>query len=125
VQRIVFSQDMSTAITHEESLEQFSKQIEFVLNSYVPHNLQINNYNSIVLGGLGGSGIGAKIVSDYMQVSLSIPAQLIGDYHLPAYVNKKTLVILCSYSGNTEETLSLLSEAKAKGCQIFSHNFRW
>ncbi len=40
------------------------------------------------------------------------------DYHLPAYVNKNSLVILCSYSGNTEETLNLFEEAKAKECHI-------
>ena len=109
---------MSHAITHEESLDQFSEQIQFVLNTYTPHNLDLNKYSNILLGGLGGSGIGAKIASDFMQSSLSVPTQLISDYNLPAYVSEKTLIILSSYSGNTEETLSLLAQAIEKHCDI-------
>ena len=111
---------MPHAITHEESLDSYRSQIDFVLNSYKPHGMQLSRFQNIILGGLGGSGIGAKIVSDYMQASLSVPSQLIGDYDLPAYANDKTLVILSSYSGNTEETLSLQSKAQARGCAIIT-----
>ena len=80
----------------------------------------MTNYNNIVLGGLGGSGIGAKIVSDYVQGSFPVPTQLVGDYELPAYVNKNTLIILSSYSGNTEETLSLMAQAEERQCDIMA-----
>ena len=41
-------------------------------------------------------------------------------YHLPAYLNEKSLVFFISYSGNTEETLSCMYDAVKKGCQIVS-----
>jgi glucose/mannose-6-phosphate isomerase len=40
------------------------------------------------------------------------------DYELPAFVGKNSLVIGSSYSGNTEETLIALNDAKAKGATI-------
>jgi glucose/mannose-6-phosphate isomerase len=39
-------------------------------------------------------------------------------YELPAYADEKTLVIGSSFSGNTEETLSAIENAKMRGCQI-------
>jgi len=39
-------------------------------------------------------------------------------YHLPAYVDESTLVLLISYSGNTEETLSCMLDAVKKGCKM-------
>lgn len=37
---------------------------------------------------------------------------------MPAWVNKNTLVIACSYSGNTEETLESIAIAHKQGAQI-------
>ena len=49
---------------------------------------------------------------------IKIPITLINDYTLPAFVDKNTLVVGSSYSGNTEETLEALSTAVAKNAQI-------
>ena len=70
------------------------------------------------MGGLGGSGIGALIAKNWFYDKCSTPIEAVADYHLPTYINRKTLVILNSYSGNTEETLSMFEEAKAAGCHI-------
>jgi len=59
---------------------------------------------NILICGMGGSGIGGKIVSQWIESEISIPVQLLNDYTIPACVGEKTLVIGCSYSGNTEET---------------------
>src|SRR4051812_44268414 len=73
-----------------------------------------NDFNNVVVTGLGGSGIGGSIVQNYVFDKLKIPFIVNKDYFLPAFVNKKSLVIVCSYSGNTEETLMALQEAKKK-----------
>lgn len=73
---------------------------------------------NLVFIGMGGSGIGAKIVSEWIQNEISIPIQLLQDYTIPKYVNENTLVIACSYSGNTEETLSCAALAKNQGANI-------
>jgi glucose/mannose-6-phosphate isomerase len=45
-----------------------------------------------------------------------IPASLNRSFQLPGWVNKDTLALIISYSGNTAETLSCFKEAIAKGC---------
>ncbi len=76
------------------------------------------NVSYIVICGMGGSGIGGKIVSQWVASSSSLPILFVQDYELPAFVTEKTLVIGSSYSGNTEETLISLLEAKKRGARI-------
>ena len=77
-----------------------------------------NTINNVVITGLGGSGIGGKIVSDIVSGSAACPILINNDYTLPAFVNENTLVIACSYSGNTEETLTAVGTAIEKGAEI-------
>ena len=94
-------------ITHESSLENFTEQFDFVLDNYPNHEMNVNQFDNIVMGCLGGSGIGAVIAKNWFFDKCSIPIETVADYHLPKFAGKKTLVILNSYSGNTEETLQL------------------
>jgi glucose/mannose-6-phosphate isomerase len=105
-------------LTHEKSLENFTEQFEYVLENYKSHGLGVDDFDNIVLGGLGGSGIGAVLIKNWLFDKCPIPIETVADYHLPKYISRKTLVVLNSYSGNTEETLSLFEEAKAEGCHI-------
>lgn len=105
-------------ITHESSLENFTEQFEYVLDNYTSHGLGIDDFNNIVLGGLGGSGIGAVLAKNWFFDKCPIPIETVADYHLPKFINKKTLIVLNSYSGNTEETLQMFAEAKTEGCHI-------
>lgn len=73
---------------------------------------------NIVVAGMGGSAIGAHIMDALYSNELKAPLEIINDYHLPAYVDKNTLVVLSSYSGSTEETLSCLDEAQKTGAKI-------
>ena len=66
---------------------------------------------NILITGLGGSGIGGTIVSEIVSNECPVPITVNKDYFLPAFVNEKTLVIVCSYSGNTEETLQAMEVA--------------
>lgn len=66
---------------------------------------------NVVICGLGGSGIGGEIVKEWMRPLANLSIEVCHRYKLPEYVNHNTLVIACSYSGNTEETLTAVQEA--------------
>lgn len=74
--------------------------------------------SSIVLAGLGGSAIGGDLVRSYLADTLSIPMSINRTYRLAGSVGKNTLVIASSYSGDTEESLSMFADAHAKGAKI-------
>ncbi len=76
------------------------------------------DFNNVVVTGLGGSGIGGSIVQNYVFDKMKIPFTVNKDYFLPVYVNRKTLVIVCSYSGNTEETLMAMKAAMKKRATV-------
>jgi glucose/mannose-6-phosphate isomerase len=72
--------------------------------------------DDVVFAGMGGSSLVAELVKTWPE--LEEPFVVVKDYKLPAFVDEDTLVILASYSGNTEETLECLAEARAKKAQI-------
>lgn len=84
--------------------------------------LPFENYkfSKIIFAGLGGSAIGADLVKSYLYFESKIPIIVCRDYELPAYVDSSTLLFICSYSGNTEETLSAYQDALKKGSAIIS-----
>jgi glucose/mannose-6-phosphate isomerase len=104
--------------TYEDSLYDFTGQFDYVLENYHPHKLRIQNFQNVVLGGLGGSGIAAAIAKNWFFDAFPVPVETVNDYHLPAYSNEKTMVVLNSYSGNTEETLSLYDDAVSRSCKL-------
>ncbi len=71
---------------------------------------------NVVLGGMGGSAWPALMLRSWP--GLSVPLEVSSNYTTPKYVNKNTLYIASSYSGNTEETIAELDEATQKGAQI-------
>jgi glucose/mannose-6-phosphate isomerase len=71
--------------------------------------------SKVVFAGVGGSSIGGKLVLDWLWRECTVPLVLSRGYHLPAFVDDETLVFTVSYSGNTEETLSMLAEALRAG----------
>lgn len=76
------------------------------------------NFNNIIICGLGGSGIGGKILQDYLRDKINIPLIVNNEYDIPAFVDKNTLAIVSSYSGNTEETLSALNQLLTKDAHV-------
>lgn len=73
---------------------------------------------NVVICGMGGSGIGGKMVGIWLQNELPIPVISHHDYTAPHFINEHSLVIASSYSGNTEETLICVEQARKKGAQI-------
>lgn len=70
---------------------------------------------NIVVSGMGGSGIGGDLLSELMEVEIKVPIICNKGYTLPSFVGANSLVILSSYSGNTEETLSVGHQALTRG----------
>ncbi len=70
--------------------------------------------NKIVMTGMGGSGLGARVIESLYSNKIKFPLVRINDYNLPPWVDEKTLVICSSYSGETEETISNVREAIEK-----------
>ena len=104
----------------KELIEDFTKHITQsieISNSTTlsPFNGKIDN---VLICGLGGSGIGGTIISQVVASDANCPITINKDYKIPAFVNKKTLVVCCSYSGNTEESLEMLAQAEAKNAVI-------
>lgn len=78
----------------------------------------LGSIQNIVLAGMGGSALAGLLVRDWLDDELSIPLIITRDYSLPKFVSENTLVIVSSYSGNTEEALSALKDAQSNNAQI-------
>lgn len=74
--------------------------------------------DNIIVCGMGGSAYGAYVAQSLFKDELKIPIFVNNDYKLPAFATTKSLIVLSSYSGNTEEVLHCAKEAKEKGYQI-------
>ncbi len=60
----------------------------------------------------------ARIAAQLVHKEAKCPIEVYNNYYLPGYVNHKSLVIACSYSGNTEETIAAMEQALAKGARV-------
>lgn len=101
-----------------DALDLFPDQIKTTWEQAIASNIPSISCNAIVVTGMGGSSNAAKIVQGLFEEDLNIPFEVHNDYGLPAWVNSDTLVVANSYSGNTEETLSGIEEAKKVGAKI-------
>lgn len=75
--------------------------------------------NKIVLFGMGGSLLGIDVIRHLFNDKLKKPVFIVNDYQMPAYLDKNTLAILSSYSGNTEETVAAAKNILSKTKKIF------
>jgi glucose/mannose-6-phosphate isomerase len=78
---------------------------------------KLGGVDNIVLAGMGGSAQPGEFLKTWLGEELTVPFVIVRDYTLPAFVSHRTLVIASSYSGNTEETISGLLDAKDKGAK--------
>jgi len=80
-----------------------------------PWQLAAGSPALLAVGALGGSAIAADLTAGLYHDRLPRPLLAVRDYHWPACVGRDALALLCSYSGETEETLALYREAGEKG----------
>ena len=75
--------------------------------------------DSIVVLGMGGSGVSGDVIASVVEPRLPFPLRTIKTYGpLPEWVGRNTLVFAVSYSGSTEETIAALEEAIGRGARI-------
>ena len=86
-------------------------QLNVALDAEIPA-MPSRLFNRVVLVGLGGSALPADVFNDAFASDLAAPIEVWRDYGLPR-LNDRTLVIACSFSGSTEEVLSVLNELPA------------
>jgi glucose/mannose-6-phosphate isomerase len=101
-----------------EAIKNFSKQFEFEPKIENEENLQ--RREKFLMVGMGGSGLPADLVRAW---NPRIDILVHKNYGLPPVCASQTelperLVIIISYSGNTEEALDAYREAKKKGCSL-------
>lgn len=74
---------------------------------------------TIIVAGMGGSGICGDLLRDWTRDNVNIPIEVSKGYYLPAYANKNSLVLIASYSGETEESLNTFLDAVKRKCMVF------
>lgn len=104
----------------KELIEEFPDQLResFAIAKQVEFSISNKRVSQLVFCGMGGSGIGAMIVSKWIETELNVPVTLIQNYVIPAWIDEHSLVIASSYSGNTEETLAAMDACKERGAEI-------
>jgi glucose/mannose-6-phosphate isomerase len=75
---------------------------------------------NIVLLGMGGSGIAGDVVATVASGVLPVPVSVLKQIRTPAFVGPGTLAFALSYSGNTEETVSMARGAIEAGATVIT-----
>lgn len=101
-------------------IEKFPSDMKeaFQIGSLASKSFHTSKVENVLVVGLGGSGIGARICQNMVFNTCSVPISILNNYDIPSWVDDKTLLIAVSYSGNTEETLNAFQQAKLKGGQL-------
>ena len=77
------------------------------------------NIDHIVFAGMGGSGAIGDVFSSILSQN-DIHTTIVKGYLLPKTVDKNTLVVTTSISGNTKETLSVLEDALKTDAKVLA-----
>jgi glucose/mannose-6-phosphate isomerase len=95
------------------------QQIEYSWSKKISlSQIKTEKITNIVVTGLGGSAIGGELLANFLKEELTVPYSVNRNYELPAYIGSNSLVIVSSYSGNTEESISALNEAISRKAQV-------
>jgi glucose/mannose-6-phosphate isomerase len=76
------------------------------------------NVSSVVINGMGGSALGGHVIETLYKEKLKVPLKVTNSYSVPGFVNNKTLFVLSSYSGTTEEVLATLPMARKRKAKM-------
>lgn len=96
--------------------DQISQILEDAKDLDIPASHQ--EVDKVVVNGMGGSNLGARIIQSLFEKELSVPIIITPGYIVPGYVDDKTLFIFSSYSGGTEEPLSVFPEVKSRKAKM-------
>lgn len=101
-------------------IEDFPDQMAEALEIGRNHGFKKSDkqFTNVVICGLGGSGIGGSFVNDALKNEINLPITIVKNYFLPKFVNEQTLLIISSYSGNTEESVACFKEGLKRNAHI-------
>lgn len=101
-------------------IDNLPDQLGFAYQLGMKHQLpDWRAFKQVVIAGMGGSAIGADLLSSYCASLSPLPVTVHRDYGLPLFARgTETLVICSSHSGNTEETLDAFEAARKAECCI-------
>ena len=108
-------------IDKKEMYKVYDKWPEIAKNSYEENwkSLEYKNIDHIVFAGMGGSGSIGDIFSAILSQT-KLHVTIVKGYALPKTVDKNSLVVITSVSGNTAEALSILDQAKSSNCNLIA-----
>lgn len=89
--------------------------IELGQKAPLPPREKLQTLMNIVIAGMGGSAMGGDLVRSFAKPQCDYPIEVVRDYQIPDYAGVSSLVFACSFSGNTEETLSAYDKALEAG----------
>ena len=97
-------------------LEGFPKQCRQAME--LPKGMFVSGeINTIVIIGMGGSGIVGDLVKTVLHDS-KLQVHVVRDYSLPGFVDEHSLVFVVSYSGKTDETVAACKEAIKRNAKV-------
>ena len=99
-----------------EQLHGIIDNMEYALGRNV--GIEGLDIDSIMMCAMGGSAISANIIADCCSTYVNIPISVNRSPLIPKWVGSKTLVVISSYSGNTDETIEMYHRAKAQKAPI-------
>ena len=70
-----------------------------------------DSINNLVVMGMGGSGISGDVIAASFNDELPVPITVLKQIRTPAFVGPGTLAFAVSYSGDTEETVTMARDA--------------
>ncbi len=105
-----------------KSIEFLADQVRQVLDEsrLIKVPTDYSKVTQVVVNGMGGSNIGVHIAKSVFADQIKVPITIMPGYEVPASVDKKTLYLISSYSGTTEEPLSVYREVKKRGAKIMA-----
>jgi len=105
-----------------ESIQSLTDQMKQIFDQahLVKVPREYSKVTQVVVNGMGGSNIGFSLIKAALSDQLKLPITITPGYQVPASVDKNTLYLLLSYSGNTEEVLSVYKEVKKRGAKIMA-----
>lgn len=106
-----------------ESIANLPKQLALTWQNGKKFKLPTGHLKAqnIIFCGMGGSNLASEMLRAVL--SFKVPFTLVRNYDLPSFATSNSLVIIDSYSGNTEESIACLKSAiklKAKTVVIAS-----
>lgn len=104
----------------DQLIQKFPQQLKDGLDIAAMSNITSHAFpiNKVIVAGMGGSGIGGDFVSQIGKEECSVPYIVNKSYEMPGFVDENTLVIISSYSGNTEESEQFLTSALSTKAKI-------